>query len=99
MERRKYRLRILNGCNARFLEVRLSNGQPFTRIGKDSWLYPQAIEQSIMMLSSGQRADVVIDFTNAPAEVYLENILAQDNGRKPEALSTLRGGLTSRRDI
>lgn len=84
VERRKYRIRILNGCNARFLEVRLSNGQPFTRIGKDSWLYPQAIEQSIMMLSSGQRADVVIDFTNAPNELYLENILAQVNGRKPE---------------
>ena len=84
VQRRKYRFRILNGCNARFLEVRLSNGQPFTRVGKDSWLYPQAIEQSTMMLCSGQRADVVIDFTDAPPELFLENILAQTNGRKPE---------------
>ncbi len=45
VERRKYRLRLLNGCNARFLELRLSNGQPFTKLGKDSWLYPAAIEQ------------------------------------------------------
>ncbi len=45
VERRKYRLRLLNGCNARFLELRLSNGRPFTKLGKDSWLYPAAIEQ------------------------------------------------------
>jgi FtsP/CotA-like multicopper oxidase with cupredoxin domain len=84
VQRRKYRFRILNGCNARFLELQLSTGQPFVRIGKDSWLYPQPIEQSTMMLCSGNRADVIIDFTDAPNEVYLNNILAQTNGRKPE---------------
>ncbi|HAP07042.1 MAG TPA: hypothetical protein DCR20_04410, partial [Planctomycetaceae bacterium] len=84
VQRRKYRFRILNGCNARFLEVKLSTGQPFTRLGKDSWLYPQAIEQSTMLLSSGQRADVVVDFTDAPNEVFLQNILAQTDGRKPQ---------------
>lgn len=84
VQRRKYRFRILNGCNARFLELKLSTGQPFLRIGKDSWLYPQPLEQSTMMVTSGSRADVIIDFTDAPSEVFLENILAQTNGRKPE---------------
>lgn len=83
VERRKYRLRLLNGCNARFLELRLSGGQPFTKLGKDSWLYPAAIEQQTILLSPGQRADVVVDFRDASGEVYLENILYQVDGRKP----------------
>ena len=83
MQRRKYRLRLLNGCNARFLELRLSTGQPFTKLGKDSWLYPAAIEQQTILLAPGQRADVVVDLTDAPNEVFLENILYQIDGRKP----------------
>lgn len=84
VQRRKYRFRILNGCNARFLELRLSNGQPFIGIAKDTWLFPSAVERNTLLLSMAQRADVIIDFTNAPNEVYLENILAQKDGRGPE---------------
>lgn len=83
VQRRKYRFRFLNGCNARFLEMRLSNGQPFIGLGKDTWLFPQAIERNTLLLSMAQRADVVIDFTNAPNELFLENILVQDDGRGP----------------
>ena len=84
VQRRKYRFRILNGCNARVMEMRLSNDQPFIRLGKDTWLYPNAIEQNKLLLSMAQRADVVIDFTNAPNELFLENILLQKDGRGPE---------------
>lgn len=84
VQRRKYRFRILNGCNARFLEMRLSNGQPFIGLGKDTWLFPQAIERDSLLLSMANRADVVIDFTNAPRELYLENIMIQRDGRGPE---------------
>ncbi|MEY2727419.1 MAG: hypothetical protein RLZZ458_3286 [Planctomycetota bacterium] len=83
VERRKYRFRLLNGSNARFMELQLSSGQPFIRLGKDTWLYPKAIQQQTILLSMAQRADVVIDFTDAPNEVFLENILAQDSGRGP----------------
>ncbi len=83
VQRRKYRFRVLNGCNARFLEMRLSNGQPFIGLGKDTWLFPRAIERSTLLLSMAQRADVVIDFTNAPNELFLENIMIQDDGRGP----------------
>lgn len=83
VQRRKYRFRVLNGCNARFLELRLSNGQPFIGLGKDTWLFPNAIERNTLLLSMAQRADVVIDFTNAPNELYMENILVQDDGRGP----------------
>ncbi|MCA8998317.1 MAG: multicopper oxidase domain-containing protein [Planctomycetaceae bacterium] len=84
VERRKYRFRFLVGSNARFWELRLSNGQPFIGLGTDSWLYPNAIERDTLLLSPAKRADVIIDFTDAPDELFLENILVQEDGRGPK---------------
>ncbi len=50
-------------------------------IGTDSWLLPRAIEVESFQLAQGQRHDVIIDFRDAPDEVYLENILVQTDGR------------------
>ena len=41
--RRKYRFRFLNGSNARFFELSLSNGQPFVAIATDSSLLPRPV--------------------------------------------------------
>lgn len=82
VERRKYRFRILNGANARFFELRLSHGR-FLQVGADSWLLPRAVERDLVLLSGAERADVVVDFRNAPDRVYLENVLVQDSGRGP----------------
>jgi FtsP/CotA-like multicopper oxidase with cupredoxin domain len=81
VERRKYRFRILNASNARAYEIRLSTRQKMSIIGTDSWLLPRAIEVESFQLAQGQRHDVIIDFRNAPEEVYLENILVQTDGR------------------
>jgi FtsP/CotA-like multicopper oxidase with cupredoxin domain len=82
VQRRKYRFRFLDGANARFFLLRLTWGN-FTQIGNDSWLLPQAIETNELLLSPAKRCDVIVDFTNAPNEVYLVNILKQDSGRGP----------------
>jgi FtsP/CotA-like multicopper oxidase with cupredoxin domain len=82
VQRRKYRFRFLGGSTARFFELRLSEGN-FIGLGMDTWLFPQAIERDTLLLSPAKRADVIIDFTNAPNEVFLENILIQDDGRGP----------------
>jgi FtsP/CotA-like multicopper oxidase with cupredoxin domain len=86
VQRRRYRFRILNGSNARVYGLRLSTGQPFLQIGADSWLLPKAVLRTEMALGPAERADVVIDFTNAPANVFLTNHLTYelDGGRKPE---------------
>ena len=84
VQRRKYRFRILNGSNARMYLLRLSSGATsFLQVGADSWLLPFAIPRDELFLSMAERADVVIDFTSAPSEVYLTNVLAQDSGRGP----------------
>jgi FtsP/CotA-like multicopper oxidase with cupredoxin domain len=90
VRRRKYRLRILNGCNARFLELRLSWGR-FLRFGHDGFLLPAAVWKDTILTSSATRADVIVDFRDAPDVVYLENLTDQDDGRGP-------GGTVTRPD-
>jgi FtsP/CotA-like multicopper oxidase with cupredoxin domain len=92
VQRRKYRFRFLNGCNARHIELRLSDSRSFLGLGTDSWLYPEAIVRETLLMSPAKRADVIIDFTNAPSELYLENILRQEDGRGP-------GGKLDDRDL
>ncbi|TLZ62903.1 MAG: multicopper oxidase family protein [Methanobacteriota archaeon] len=83
VQRRKYRFRLLNGSNARWYEFQLSSGQ-FLQIGNDSWLLPFAIPRTSIRLGLAERADVIIDFRDAPGEVFLNNILEQKEGTGPE---------------
>ncbi|WP_214104547.1 multicopper oxidase family protein [Acrocarpospora catenulata] len=58
----RYRLRLLNGSNARTYELALSSGGAFTQIGSDGGLLatPRSLRQ--VRLAPGERADVVVDF-------------------------------------
>jgi FtsP/CotA-like multicopper oxidase with cupredoxin domain len=87
VERRKYRFRILCASNARVFTLRLSTGQPFLQVGNDAWLLPFAMLRPELLLTPAKRADVIIDFTNAPEEVFLENWMLQDDGRKPDGIA------------
>jgi FtsP/CotA-like multicopper oxidase with cupredoxin domain len=98
VERRKYRFRILNGSNARFWELRLSDeNMKFVQIGNDSWLLGKAVvpvsfaldgvRANTIHLTPAERADVVVDFRYAPDEVFLENIAVQDDGRRPTGIA------------
>jgi len=75
VQQRRYRFRILNGCNARFLILRLSNGQPFWQIGNEGGLLPAPVELDELLLGPAERADVIADFTHVPVgtEIVLEN--------------------------
>jgi FtsP/CotA-like multicopper oxidase with cupredoxin domain len=83
VQRRKYRLRFLNGANARMFDLRLSSGAPFVQIGADGCLLPRAVARRDVFIAMAERADVVVDFSGAPDEVYLVNVLDQDDGRGP----------------
>ena len=85
VQRRKYRFRILNGSNARWYQLQLTSGQ-FLQIGNDSWLLPFAIPRTSIRLGLAERADVIIDFRNAPNEVYLVNVLQQTEGAGPNGV-------------
>lgn len=59
----QYRFRILNGSNARFYHLKLSNQQKFVQIGSDGGYLPGPAELSTLLLAPSERADILIDFS------------------------------------
>jgi spore coat protein A, manganese oxidase len=70
---RKYRFRVLNASNGRFLHLSLSNGQSLHQIGTDQGLLPAPVPLSIVTLAPGERADLVIDFKGRNGETIVVN--------------------------
>ena len=96
VERRRYRLRFLNGSGARIYQLSLrneaGNAFPMTQIATEGGLLsqPLPLEPQGFLLSMAQRVEVVVDFGasdfNDQSVIYLENRLAQTDGRKPDGL-------------
>jgi len=79
VERRQYRFRIVNGSNARFYNLKLSNGQSFIQIGADGSYLPAPVTLTEALVSPCERADILIDFSNlAPGtKIILQNTANQ----------------------
>ncbi len=60
---RAYRLRILNGSNARIYKLAWDDGTPITVIGVDGGLLEQPEVKAYVMLAPGERLDVWADFS------------------------------------
>ena len=77
VEPRRYRLRLLNGCNSRFLILKFSEpGLALWQIGGDGGFLPAPVELPQLLLAPAERADVIVDFSSfAPgSEIVLLNI-------------------------
>ena len=77
VEQRRYRFRLLNGCNTRFLILKLSrDGLPFWQIGADGGFLPAPVNLDRLLIAPGERADVIVDFTDVPVgtEIVLQNL-------------------------
>jgi spore coat protein A len=81
VEPRKYRFRIVNGSNSRFYHLTLTpadgmgkpNGRPadappFVQIGSDGGLLSAPVRMHYLILSPGERFDIVIDFSEHKGE-------------------------------
>jgi FtsP/CotA-like multicopper oxidase with cupredoxin domain len=92
VKRRKYRFRVLNGSNARFYQMFLTDSSrrsyPMTQIGRDSSLLAFPVQIESFLMGTANRIDVVIDFADPRfdniSELFLENRLEQDDGRGPD---------------
>ena len=83
VEKRKYRFRMLNGSDSRFYNIWLerSDNLPMpagaiTLIGNDGGLMPAAVtigdsQSNSLLLANAERADLMIDFTNIPADTTI----------------------------
>ena len=57
------RLRLLNGCNARFLALRLGSGAPMLQIANEAGLLAASVTRQTVTLAPGERAEVLVDFS------------------------------------
>jgi spore coat protein A, manganese oxidase len=88
VEPRRYRFRILNGCNARFLELKIARasldrpGPMIWQIGTDGGLLDQPVasgdrgkrSEGRLLLAPAERADIIIDFADfAHEKLFLLN--------------------------
>jgi FtsP/CotA-like multicopper oxidase with cupredoxin domain len=64
LEPRGYRMRFLNGSNARTFKLAWSNGMVLKVIGTDGGLLPAPVSKSYVALMPGERVDVWVDFSS-----------------------------------
>ncbi|HKD13924.1 MAG TPA: multicopper oxidase domain-containing protein [Candidatus Angelobacter sp.] len=91
VERRKYRLRILNGGPSRFYQVFLATGEhrenkhAFIILTGDGNFLNEPVCADSIYLSVAQRVDAIVDFSQFKAgeHVYLQNRLEQLSGKGP----------------
>ncbi|HEY7626000.1 MAG TPA: hypothetical protein VH761_02990, partial [Ilumatobacteraceae bacterium] len=73
VERRRYRLRLLNGCQARFLTLDFGSipGVEVWQIGNEGGFLAAPVDirgghANRLLMSPAERADLIVDFTNVP---------------------------------
>ncbi|MBN8836192.1 MAG: multicopper oxidase domain-containing protein [Sphingobacteriia bacterium] len=79
---RYYRLRILNGSNARIYNLALSNNADIIIIGNDGGLLKNPIVVKTILLSPGERLDVLVNFAGVATgtELFLESRMFDNGG-------------------
>jgi len=90
VEPRRYRFRMLNACNARFLNMTLVRadtagnphgmaGPQFFVIGTDGGLLPAPVALTTLLQAPAERFDVIIDFTGLSNQTFV----LKNNGPAP----------------
>jgi spore coat protein A len=85
VEPRRYRFRLLNACNSRFLILKIvvdafvtrpaTASRPFWQIGSDGGFLPAQVMLDQLLMAPAERADVIVDFAGLPvgSELFLIN--------------------------
>ena len=88
VEPRLYRFRILNGCNARILNLDLA-GARMWQIGAEGGMWDMPVPVKRIVLAPAERADVLVDFSSfAGARLPMQNL------KPPRSVSTPAPPLT-----
>lgn len=58
-----YRVRLLNGSNARFYKLAWADGRPLTVVGTDGGLLERPVERPYVMLAPAERVELWLDFS------------------------------------
>jgi len=93
IEPRLYRFRVLNGCNARILNLNIP-GTRMWQIGAEGGLWDKPVPVTRLVLAPAERADVLIDFSRLAG-----GILPMKNLNPPHPVSTPAPPLTQVMEI
>lgn len=76
VERRPYRLRVLNGSNTRTYKLAWHDGSPLIVIGSDGGLLAAPVRRDYVMLAPAERLDLWVDFARwaAGSELSLQSL-------------------------
>jgi hypothetical protein len=92
LEPRAYRLRLLNGSNARTYKLAWSNQMPLKVIGTDGGLLPAPAMRNYVMLMPGERLDLWADFSPlAGKQVMLRSLPFDPGGMGMGMMGGMRG--------
>jgi FtsP/CotA-like multicopper oxidase with cupredoxin domain len=64
VQRGRYRLRVLNASNARIFDLGFTDGIGSTLVGSDGGLLEAPIPLDRVMMGTGERADLIVDFSS-----------------------------------
>jgi spore coat protein A, manganese oxidase len=70
VEPRMYRFRILNGCNARILNLDIG-GPDFWQIGAEGGMWDKPVPVKNLVMAPAERADVLVDFSKFAGETLV----------------------------
>jgi FtsP/CotA-like multicopper oxidase with cupredoxin domain len=94
LEPRAYRLRLLNGSNARTYKLAWSNNMPLQVIGADGGLLPAPLTREYVMLMPGERVDLWVDFSGlAGKSVTLRSLAFPAGGMGMGRMGGMMGGM------
>jgi spore coat protein A len=88
VEPRLYRFRILNGCNARIVNLDIRGARLF-QIGAEGGMWDVPVPVKQMVLAPAERADLIVDFSRLAGQTVIMN-----NTRPPRPVSTPAPSLT-----
>ncbi len=78
VEKRRYRLRFLNGCQSRFLILDFNQipGVQVWAVGNEGGFLPTPVDLTAgnsnrLLMGLAERADLIVDFTNVPVGSYV----------------------------
>lgn len=96
----RIRFRVLNGSNARIYKIALSDNSEFYQIASDGGLLEKPIPLKSLMLASGERAEIVVDFSKYKdkEEVILKS-LAYENKEKTITSESIEGRIENGKDL
>lgn len=82
VDRALYRLRLLNGSNARIYKIAFSDGRSFQLAATDGGLLPAPVPVTSVMLAPGQRLEILVDFSvsTAGSSVVLKSLTFAGSG-------------------